>query len=100
MTGIGPLRSEVVTRYLFILLEPDDNRVLGNVEFYKDELRKMYSTGARGDTGATDDNVSRAKRLVTPRTSKKDEWEERRSHFDYERLCRGETKKLVRFAVS
>ena len=52
----------------------------------------MRSTGEMGDRGTVDESV---KKVVKRSASKQDEWKERRSHMDYERLCRGETKKLA-----
>lgn len=73
-------------------LEPHHSRVLGNLKFYKASLESMRTTGARGETG----KMSEIKKTVKKSASKKDEWKERNSHMNYERLCRGETRKLTK----
>lgn len=65
---------------------------MGNLVYYKAILQNMKSTGERGDSGS----INEAVKNVGRSTSKQDEWKERKSHMDYERLCRGETRKLVR----
>lgn len=65
--------------------------------YYRASLKQMKSTGERGDSGSIHEAV---KKIVKRRVSKQDEWKERKSHMDYERLCRGETRKLVNFIRS
>lgn len=74
-------------------INPDNDRVMGNLVYYKAILQNMKSTGERGDSGS----INEAVKNVGRSTSKQDEWKERKSHMDYERLCRGETRKLTLF---
>ena len=74
-------------------LDPDDERIKGNLAFYRASLQRMRTTGERGDRGTLDESVPK---VVKRSISKQDEWKERKSHMDYEKLCRGETRKLVR----
>ena len=78
--------------FKFSSLDPDNERIVGNLYFYRDSLHRMKTTGEMGDSGTLDDSVAR---VVRRSVSKQDEWKERKSHMDYEKLCRGETRKLV-----
>jgi len=72
-------------------IDPDDERIKGNLAFYRASLQRMRTTGERGDRGTLDESVPK---VVKRSVSKQDEWKERKSHMDYEKLCRGETRKL------
>nr|AQZ26744.1 prolyl 4-hydroxylase subunit alpha-1 [Aurelia sp. 1 GW-2014] len=73
-------------------LSPHDERIQSNLIFYTESLQKMKSTGERGDTGSLSEIP---KKVVKQSISKQDEWQERASQMDYEKLCRGETRKLT-----
>ncbi|XP_065062903.1 prolyl 4-hydroxylase subunit alpha-1-like [Rhopilema esculentum] len=88
----GNIRRALAATQEMLKIEPGDTRVLGNMLYYKESLQYMKATGQRGDTGSLDESV---KKVVKRSASKQDEWKERKSTMDYERLCRGETRKLT-----
>ena len=81
----------------FLSIDPDNERIKGNLIYYRASLQRMKTTGERGDSGTLDESATK---VVKRSVSKQDEWKERKSHMDYERLCRGETRKLVRLQLN
>lgn len=78
------------------IIEPE-KRILGNLEYYREELRKSRSTGKRGDPGKIDDaELYKGITKDNPVGSETEAINKRYHLQDYEKLCRGEVRPQVR----
>eukprot|EP00794_Sanderia_malayensis_P012289 gene12289-13554_t len=89
----GNLKRALRATKVMKKIDPSNARVDSNLEFYQYGLDSMQKTGKRGDTGSIQDVK---KRIFKRRVSKKDEWIEKSGEMRYEKLCRGEVRKLTR----
>lgn len=79
----------------YVLKEPE-KRILNNLEYYREELRKSHSTGKRGDSGRIDDaELYKGITKDAPVGSETEAANKRNYLQDYEKLCRGEVRPQV-----
>lgn len=86
---------------LFFYKEPEESRILNNLEHYRNELQKLDVGKRRGDTGTIDDAELYQKIRKEGSVGSETEATNKRNYLqNYEKLCRGEVRRMVRFALA
>lgn len=78
-----------------LVVGPQETRIKGNLEYYRQELRKSSVDGKRGDDGLIDDTDLYTRNKITPSGSQTEMSSKREDLIIYERLCRGEVRAQV-----
>ena len=77
------------------MLGPQEERIKGNLEYYREELRKSAVDSKRGDDGLLDDTDLIIRNKITPSGSRTEMTSKREDLILYEQLCRGDTRPQV-----
>jgi len=72
--------------------DPTHERAVENVNFFGSELKKSQATGSLGDTGTLD----HANEPLFKRRKEREHFHRTKAFQDYEKLCRGQVRNLVR----
>lgn len=77
------------------MTDPRHQRALDNVAFFGKEIKKIKTTGLRGETGRVLPKPKPSPTETFKRTIERDLFQRTKAFQNYEKLCRGEIRNLV-----